>query len=102
MIIKYLCFVFLISLSVFLYSCGDIIGYGQSKPDVPLDHDRVISGVFHKSGERGAEGCSDCHGEDLRGGIRTLNGRYIFAQSCYQCHGNIWERNGNGNGINNY
>ncbi len=85
----YLLFSLLILAVIYIYGCESIIS-SQSKPDVPLDHTVIIGGFFHKSGERNAVGCADCHGKDLRGGIRTINGRYIFAQSCYQCHGMLW------------
>lgn len=76
--------------AVLYFSGCDIINSSQDKPDVPTDHNVNISNVLHAPGERDATSCKDCHGDDLRGGIRNLDGRYIFAQSCYQCHGKLW------------
>lgn len=38
-------------------------------------------------------GCTDCHGADLRGGV---------ARSCYSCHGREWEGNDSGSGHSPY
>ncbi len=80
--------IFLCSL-LYYYGCDTLVST-QSKPDVPSDHDRSFGGFYHKDGGREADGCNECHGEDLTGGIQTLNGRYIYVQSCYQCHGQLW------------
>lgn len=85
----------LILISLLFFNGCDTIVSTQSKPDVPTDH-TVLLGIFlHKSGERGAVGCSDCHGADLKGGVQLLGTRYIYTESCYQCHGNLWETRGN-------
>lgn len=85
-------FLFVIILSTILYICGcDTLVSNQSKPDVPADHD-ILHGIFlHKRGEKEALGCDECHGSDLTGGVLSLNGKYIFVQSCYQCHGQLWD-----------
>jgi hypothetical protein len=69
----------------------------QSKPDVPRDHTRSISGVMHKPGLRdpldSRNGCmtAACHGDDLQGGVAVVSGRRVAVPSCYQCHGALWE-----------
>src|SRR5690348_1036152 len=68
----------------------------QSKPDVPSDHTNNRGGFLHKNNAQDVEDCADCHGSDLKGGVYFTNGRNIVTQSCYQCHGNIWEGRGNG------
>lgn len=81
--------VVLISL-LYIYGCDTIVS-SQSKPDVPADH-TILHGIFlHKSGENEAEDCDDCHGEDLKGGVQLLGTRYIYTESCYQCHGQLWD-----------
>lgn len=76
--------------SLFFHGCDSLVS-NQSKPEVPADHD-ILHGIFlHKKGERTAEGCDECHGQDLTGGVQTYEGRYIFVQSCYQCHGELWD-----------
>jgi hypothetical protein len=86
-------FLFGIILSTILYICGcEALVSNQSKPDVPADHDILLGIFLHKSGEREALGCDECHGSDLKGGVQSLNGKYIYVQSCYQCHGELWER----------
>jgi hypothetical protein len=73
----------------------------QSKPNVPADHNRNYNGVLHAGegeggGGKDAEDCNECHGSDLRGGIKQINGVWRYAPSCYQCHGNVWEGNNGG------
>ena len=68
---------------------------------VPADHTNNINGALHKGTNRNdmtPDECSDCHSIDLAGQVSFINGQYIWANSCYQCHGAVWERNGNGNG----
>ncbi|MEO8664972.1 MAG: hypothetical protein ABI462_05695 [Ignavibacteria bacterium] len=86
----YFSFIILISFFLYYYGCDALVS-NQSKPDVPPDHQNLIGGFLHLQGERNADGCSDCHGDDLRGSVATLNGRYIWVQSCYQCHGKLWD-----------
>lgn len=87
-------------LVVSLMSCDGIFP-AQSKPDVPPDHTRNISGFFHRPEASDPldlrHGClaSDCHGVDLRGGVAvSLSGRRIVVPSCYECHGAVWEEEG--------
>lgn len=56
---------------------------GGSTGGAPTDHTVREDGVRHKSGFKTpyANGCTACHGADLRGGI---------ASSCYKCHGREW------------
>jgi hypothetical protein len=73
----------------------------QSKPDVPADHNFNYNGVLHADvknvgGAKDAEDCTECHGSDLRGGVKLINGTWVYAPSCYQCHSNIWEGRGGG------
>lgn len=77
--------------------CGDGIFPTQSKPTVPADHTSNFGGVLHV-GERGSNEseCEECHGTDLRGGVKQINGVWRYGPSCYQCHGKIWEREGGG------
>lgn len=91
MIRYYIIFGIILCSLLYFYGCDTLVS-NQSKPDVPLDHDISLGGFYHKSGEREAEGCGECHGADLTGGVQTLNGRYIYVQSCYQCHGQLWGR----------
>jgi hypothetical protein len=88
-------------LIVITLSCNSIFPT-QTKPDLPKDHTRDISGVMHKAGltsplDRNV-GCAaaSCHGSDLKGGVATGNGRKVVAPSCTQCHGALWEGGGNG------
>ncbi|HMQ69982.1 MAG TPA: hypothetical protein PKA90_13315 [Ignavibacteria bacterium] len=83
----------ILGLLIYSYGC-DVIVSNQSKPDVPADH-TILHGIFlHKSGEREAIGCSDCHGQDLKGGVQLLGNTYIYTQSCYQCHNKLWDTRG--------
>ena len=91
MVRYYILYVILLCSLLYVYGCEGLVS-NQSKPDVPSDHNLLRGIFFHKPGDQEAEGCDECHGEDLRGGIQSLNGRYIFAQSCYQCHGELWGR----------
>lgn len=84
-------FTIIISSLLYYYGCDSLVS-NQSKPDVPADH-TILHGIFlHKDGEEEAEGCEECHGEDLTGGVQTLNGRFIYTQSCYQCHDQLWDQ----------
>jgi len=84
---------------LFIFSCDGIFP-SQSKPDVPADHTRDISGVLHKPGLdnplHAVNGCmtAACHGNDLRGGTAVSSGQYVVVPSCYQCHGALWENGG--------
>jgi hypothetical protein len=86
----------LIGIVLLLISCDGFFP-SQSKPDVPADHNRKISGVLHKSGLNEpldpGHGCitAVCHGDSLRGGVAVSDGRQVVAPSCYQCHGAVWE-----------
>lgn len=92
MIKYYILFGIFLSSLLYFYSCDALVS-NQSKPDVPADH-TILHGIFlHKAGENEAEGCEECHGEDLTGGVQLLDGRQIYVQSCYQCHDNLWDDN---------
>ncbi|MBK8552427.1 MAG: hypothetical protein IPL53_15700 [Ignavibacteria bacterium] len=91
MIRYYILFTIIISSLLYYYGCDSLVS-NQSKPDVPADH-TILHGIFlHKPGENEAEGCNECHGEDLTGGVQTLDGRFIYTQSCYQCHDQLWDQ----------
>ncbi len=69
----------------------------SSKPNVPDDHTDSIKGVLHKAGqdepyteESGCAG-SDCHKDDLDGGVGDLDGVTVIVPSCFQCHATLWE-----------
>ncbi|NQU65633.1 MAG: hypothetical protein HQ517_15305 [SAR324 cluster bacterium] len=77
---------------------GNSLQGSRSRPSCYECHDDVWTTLaIHTINEEGAyhapglnsplENCVSCHGSDLRG---TAN-----AQSCYQCHGNEWDENGN-------
>ncbi|BCR04490.1 hypothetical protein DESUT3_15590 [Desulfuromonas versatilis] len=60
--------------------------------NVPADHTDDEDGALHKPGKDRpfSNGCTACHGQNLRGGI---------GPSCFQCHGREWdERVGKGKG----
>ena len=84
-------------LVIALSSCDGIFPT-QTKPPVPSDHTDNISGAFHRPEPKSADGCTDCHGSDLHGGLAEINGQLVYANSCYQCHGALWE-NGGGGGL---
>jgi hypothetical protein len=70
------------------------------KPTVPGDHNNNIKDALHKGtgDELKPDECDDCHSIDIRGKVSLINGVYTWAPSCYQCHGALWDRFGNGNG----
>lgn len=50
--------------------------------DAPDDHTIDKDGAMHKPGlEDATANCTECHGEDLRGGE---------GKSCFECHGQLW------------
>lgn len=67
-----------------------------AKPDLPDDHTVSIKSVFHKKGYKfpykESSGCSDsnCHQDDLDGGVGNVDGRISPAPSCFQCHETLW------------
>jgi hypothetical protein len=89
----------LLPIALFLGASCDSILPTQTKPYVPADHTRDISGALHKPGEGGPaaeeNGCTDCHGLNLTGAVQTVGSRRVVAPSCYQCHGALWESGGN-------
>lgn len=85
----------LVLASVLTYTGCDGLFPTQTKPNVPPDHNVNYGGFLHIGGV-GAEGCGQCHGSDLRGHVYNYNGTLVIAPSCYQCHGNVWERRGGG------
>lgn len=93
----------LITLPVILFGCDGLFP-SAPKTTIPSDHTSNISGALHKGGEREnmkPDECDDCHSTDLKGKVSIINGVPTWANSCYQCHGAVWERNGNG-GNNNF
>jgi hypothetical protein len=72
-------------------SC-DTLFPSQSKPEVPSDHTRSLSGALHRPGWNDPmEACAECHGDSLQGGVQWSGNRRVVAPSCYQCHGAVWE-----------
>ena len=99
--VKYPIFIFCVLL---LYSlicgCNNIMPT-STKSTVPSDHTNNLNGSLHKGGSRenmNPDECNDCHTTDLRGKVSQINGVWTWANSCYQCHGAIWERGGGGGG----
>lgn len=71
----------------------------ESKSGLPGDHTDDQGGALHKGGKddpRGDGDCSDgdCHQPDLRGGVVEFEGRIVITPSCYQCHGEKWDDEG--------
>lgn len=66
----------------------------QTKPSVPSDHTDNLGGALHKPDARETDDCKVCHGSDLKGGVAEFNGANVFANSCFQCHGDLWNRGG--------
>jgi len=88
----------LLILPVILFGCDGIFPTAP-KSTLPSDHTTSFSGVLHKGGSRenmNPDECGDCHTTDLRGKVSIINGVSTWANSCYQCHGALWQRNGNG------
>jgi hypothetical protein len=88
----------LIFLTVILSGCDGIFPTAP-KSTVPSDHTTSFSGVLHKGGSREnmtPDECGDCHTTDLNGKVSIINGVPTWANSCYQCHGDVWKRNVNG------
>lgn len=55
-----------------------------SSSDAPEDHTDSRGGALHMPGlQDPVNNCTDCHGDDLRGG---QDGE----PSCYSCHGQEW------------
>ncbi len=85
---------------LFLLSGCDGLFSTNPKKDIPSDHVNSLGGALHKGNDREEmtpDECDDCHTTDLRGKVSLINGVYKWANSCYQCHGAVWERNGGGN-----
>ena len=87
-------------MSAVIYSgCDGLFSTTPSKSVVPADHTNNINGALHKGNNREEmtpDACGDCHSTDLRGKMSLINGVYTWANSCYQCHGAVWERIGGG------
>lgn len=81
--------------ALFGLSCGGPFP-AASKPNLPDDHKASIKGVLHKAGYRYPykkdSGCSDsdCHHDDLDGGVAIVDDRVTIAPSCFQCHDTRW------------
>ena len=99
---KYILIYLLFPVLIIGYSACDGIFPSQTKANLPSDHNSSFGGFMHKSIRRGESGsdCEQCHGHDLRGQVYNYNGTLVVTQSCYQCHGNIWEGGNGGNGGN--
>ena len=82
-----------------MYSACGLVNTPSSKANLPSTHSSSFGGFFHAPIRRGesADGCKECHGSDLKGGVYNDNGILVITQSCYECHSNIWD-GGNGGG----
>jgi hypothetical protein len=76
------------------YLAGSTGGGGSGGGDggssgLPANHTNSEEGVLHAPGNNYpfANGCTTCHGVDLRGGI---------GPSCYSCHGQEWREGSSG------
>lgn len=87
--------------SIIIFSSCDGIFPTQNKPPVPADHTDNISGAFHRPEPNNTDECTECHGEDLKGGLANIEGTLVYANSCYQCHNDVWNRNRGGGLIKN-
>ncbi len=69
-------------------SCDD----GGTPTGPPDDHTDDESGFLHRPGKERpfTNGCTTCHGDDLRGGFGP--------PSCFTCHGMEWDERGPGTG----
>jgi hypothetical protein len=99
---KYFFVLIIVFLGTFTLSSSGCDGLFSTNPkkNIPTDHTNSISGALHKGNNRQdmtPDECGDCHTTDLRGKVTLINGVYTWANSCYQCHGALWERNGGGN-----
>lgn len=79
--------------SIVFYSCDGPFPTA-SKPNVPSDHTSSYGGFLHKSVGRNnnIDDCLTCHSLDLAGKVTLINGVSTWANSCYQCHGKLWDR----------
>ncbi len=91
--------IFIMCLAVFglAFTACDGFFPAVSKPSVPDDHTKSIKGVFHKEDPEHpfyeSSGCtdSDCHKDDLDGGVALYEGVQHVIPSCFQCHETLWE-----------
>jgi hypothetical protein len=91
--------VFLGTFTLLSSGCDGLFSTNPKK-NIPSDHVNSIGGALHRGSSReemNPNECDDCHTTDLRGKVSLINGVYTWANSCYQCHGALWERNGGGN-----
>ncbi len=58
-----------------------------------VDHDLDLGGVGHSDLlPKGVEKCDHCHGSNLQGRThRDVYGQLETTNSCYECHGNMWD-----------
>jgi len=99
---KYILVLIFVFLGVCIFFSSGCDGLFSTNPlkTVPSDHTNNISGALHKGSSRQdmtPDECNDCHTTDLKGKVSIINGVYTWANSCYQCHGALWERGGGGN-----
>jgi hypothetical protein len=92
-------FTVILALLTAAWACDGIFPT-QTKVNLPSDHNSSYGGYMHKGIRRGESGsdCEECHGHDLRGQVYNYNGTLVVTQSCYQCHGNIWDEGIGGGG----
>lgn len=105
LIVRKLVLIHLIALLVVITaSACDGIFPTQTKSNLPSDHNSSYGGYLHKSIRRQESGsdCEECHGSDLRGMVFNYNGTLVVTQSCYQCHGKIWDEGGGGGNKTKY
>lgn len=63
------------------------------------EHEDAKQGVYHAKDANDTDDCTACHGATLKGGLEDTDGDDlknlgVYAPSCYQCHGNVWEDGG--------
>lgn len=76
-----------------LHGCDGIFPTA-SKSVVPSDHTTKLGSALHKGNrdQMSPTKCGDCHTDNIQGKVSLINGEYVWANSCYQCHGNLWDR----------
>ena len=97
--LKFLVFYIFCFFCLMAFSSCDGIFPTATKSNLPEDHSTLYGGFRHKTsnGKININDCTSCHSiEQLSGKVTIINGVNTWANSCYQCHGNLWERRGNG------
>ncbi|MFQ5627283.1 MAG: hypothetical protein ACE5I1_00870 [bacterium] len=86
----------LLVISLCIFACKNPFPPAQ-KQGIPDDHTVSIKGAMHKEGfkypYKQASGCSasECHHDDLDGGVAVVDSVQTVAPSCFQCHNTKWQ-----------